>query len=78
MYKDSLVKYCSRFLITTLQIQSSLLLVVPDTEYSIKLLILLGTNILQVLFTNCKENLGKNIFFRMRLYIHHGIWHLDA
>ena len=43
-------------------VQSSILLVVPDTECNTNLSVLLGTNVLAEFLANCRETIGKNSF----------------
>ena len=43
-------------------VQSSILLVVPDTECNTNLSVLLGTNVLAEFLAICREKIGKNSF----------------
>ena len=57
----------------TEHVQSSILLVVPDTEYNSNVPLLLGTNVLDEFLNSCKTNLGNNFLQTSNL---HTPWYL--
>ena len=54
--------------VPTEHIQSSILLVVPDTSTNTDLPILLGTNVLEEFLTNCRETVGDNFLQNAALF----------
>lgn len=54
-------------------VQSSILFVVPDTEYNSNVPLLLGTNVLTEFLNSCKYELGDNFLHRAEL---HTPWYL--
>ena len=57
----------------TEHVQSSILLVVPDIEYSLNVPLLLGTNVLVEFLNDCKVELGENFLQTANL---HTLWYL--
>ena len=57
----------------TKHVQSSILLVVPDTEYNSNVPLLLGTNVLTEFLNSCKYELGDNFLHHAEL---HTPWYL--
>ena len=51
-----------------------LLLVTPDTQYSAKTPVILGTNILNELMKDCKNNFGEQFLQQAKLYTS---WYLN-
>ena len=54
--------------VPTEHIQSSILLVVPDTSTNTDLPVLLGTNVLEEFLTNCRETVGDNFLQNAALF----------
>ena len=52
----------------TEHVQSSILLVVPDTEYNSNVPLLLGTNVLNDFLNSCKTDLGDNFLQTSNLH----------
>ena len=52
----------------TEHVQTSILLVVPDTEYNLNVPLLLGTNVLVEFLNDCKIELGENFLQTANLY----------
>ena len=73
-YIESSLKACG---IPENQEQKCLLLVVPNTQYNNTTPILLGTNILTELRSECKGKLEKNSY-KIQNYMFLGIWHSDV